>query len=136
MRRWDIDERQTGITDGTAMDPQVESLLAAMRRDGWVTEEPEVHLLPHLKKACGQTWRIVRDRLIDDGVYEVTLAIDDDLSGVALHRAAVGLLAAIAEQVFFVRQSEPRVFDCVTGMLDGDPPVFKSHGHLVRLVVE
>ncbi len=72
MRRWDIDERRTGIADGTAMDPQVESLLAGMRRDGWVTEEPEVHLLPHLKKACGETgWRIVRERLVDDGVYEV-----------------------------------------------------------------
>lgn len=136
MRRWDIDERQTGIADGTAMDPQVESLMAGMRRDGWVTEEPEVHLLPHLKKACGETWRIVGDRLLDDGVYEVTLATGEELSGVALHRAAIGLLSAIAEPVFFVRQSEPRVFDCVTGVLDGDPPGFKSHGHLVRLIVE
>lgn len=136
MRRWDIDERQTGIADGTAMDPQVQTLLASMRQDGWVTEEPEVHLLPHLRKACGDRWRIVRHRLLDDGVYELMLTLEEELSGVALHRAAVGLLAAVAEPVFFVRQSEPRVFDCVTGVLDGDPPGFKSHGHLVRLIVE
>ncbi len=136
MRRWDIDERHTGIADGSAMDPQVQTLVAAMRRDGWVTEEPEVHLLPHLKKACGERWRIVGERLLDDGVYEVRLTIGEDLSGVALHRAAVGLLAAVAEPVFFVLQSEPRVFDCVTGVLDADPPGFKSHGHLVRLIVE
>ncbi len=34
MRRWDIDERQTGIADGTAMDPHAESLVANMRRTG------------------------------------------------------------------------------------------------------
>lgn len=46
MRRWDNDERLTGIADASAMEPQVSALLDAMARDGWVAEEPEAHLLP------------------------------------------------------------------------------------------
>ncbi|GAA1014469.1 hypothetical protein Aple_047940 [Acrocarpospora pleiomorpha] len=134
-RRWDIDERQTGIADGSAMDPQVQSLLDTMKRDGWVTEEPEVRLLPHLRRACGEDWTLTTEQLLDDGVYEVTLTPSTDIEGIEVHRAAIRLLSAIAEPVFFVRQSEPGVFDCVTGVLDGDPPGFRSHGHLVRLIL-
>lgn len=134
-RRWDIDERQTGIADGSAMDPQVQSLLDTMKRDGWVTEEPQAHLLPHLRLACGQDWTLTAEQLLDDGVYEVTLTPSTHIKGIELHRAAIRLLSSIAEPVFFVRQSEPGVFDCVTGVLDGDPPGFRSHGHLVRLIL-
>ncbi|GII30842.1 hypothetical protein [Planotetraspora mira] len=135
MRRWDIDERHTGIADGSAMDPQVRKLLETMPRDGWVTEAPEEHLLPHLRRACGSEWLLLGERLLDDGVYEVTVSLSGDREGVHIHRDAIRLLSAIAEPAFFVRQSEPGVFDCVTGVLDGDPPGFKSHGHLVRLIV-
>ncbi|GAA0999200.1 hypothetical protein GCM10009555_099910 [Acrocarpospora macrocephala] len=137
-RRWDIDERQTGIADGSAMDPQVQSLLDTMKRDGWVTEEPEAHLLPHLRRACGEDWTLTTEQLLDDGVYEVTLTPTNenkDIKPIEVHRTAIRLLSAIAEPVFFVRQSEPGVFDCVTGVLDGDPPGFRSHGHLVRLIL-
>lgn len=135
MRRWDIDERQIGITDGSAMDPQVKALIDAMRRDGWVTEEPEVHLLPQLRAACGTEWDLVDERLLDDGVYEVTVSPAGGLEKSEVHRAAIRLLSVIAEPAFFVRQSAADVFDCVTGVLDGDPPGLRSHGHLVRLIV-
>ncbi|WP_285710524.1 hypothetical protein [Microtetraspora sp. NBRC 16547] len=136
MRRWDIDERQTGIADGSAMDPQVQRLLDCMKRDGWVTEEPEVHLLPHLRRACGSEWLLTGQQLLPDGVYEVTVSLAGDQEGVHIHRDAIRLLSSVAETVFFVRQSEPGVFDCVTGVLDGDSPGFKSHGHLIRLIVK
>ncbi|WP_067184238.1 hypothetical protein [Microtetraspora niveoalba] len=136
MRRWDIDERQTGIADGSAMDPEVRQLLDCMRRDGWVTEEPEVHLLPHLRRACGSAWLLTGQRLLPDGVYEVTVSLAGDQEGVHIHRDAIRLLSAVAESVFFVRQREPGVFDCVTGVLEGDSPGFKSHGHLIRLIVK
>jgi hypothetical protein len=135
MRRWDIDERLAGIADGSAMEPQVTKLLDAMRRDGWVTEEPEVHLLPHLRRACGSEWLLTSEHLLDDGVYEVTVSLAGDREGVHVHRDVIRLLSAIAEPVFFVRQTEPGVFECVTGVLEGDPPGFKGHGHLVRLIV-
>ncbi|MET8866747.1 hypothetical protein ABZW11_27720 [Nonomuraea sp. NPDC004580] len=44
-RRWDIDDRYTGVCDATAMLPAVHRLGEAMASDGWVTEGPEVHLL-------------------------------------------------------------------------------------------
>ncbi|OPG01826.1 hypothetical protein [Microbispora sp. GKU 823] len=135
MRRWDNDERLTGIADASAMEPQVSALLDAMARDGWVTEEPEVHLLPHLRRACGSEWLLTGERLLDDGVYEVTVSLAGDREGVHVLRDVIRLLSAIAETVFFVRQAAPGVFECVTGMLDGDPPGFKSHGHMVRLIV-
>ncbi|ETK34011.1 hypothetical protein [Microbispora sp. ATCC PTA-5024] len=135
MRRWDVDERGTGIADGSAMEPQVTALLDAMRRDGWVTEQPEVHLLPHLRRACGSEWLLIGERLLDDGVYEVTVSLSGDREGVHVHREVVRLLSAVAEPAFYVRQAGPGVFECVTGVLDGDPPGFKSHGHLVRLIV-
>lgn len=135
MRRWDDDERLTGIADASAMEPQVSALLGAMARDGWVTEEPEAHLLPHLRRACGSEWLLTGERLLDDGVYEVTVSLAGDREGVHVQRDVIRLLSAIAETAFFVRQTAPGVFECVTGMLDGDPPGFKSHGHMVRLIV-
>ncbi|MBP2705351.1 hypothetical protein JOL79_16160 [Microbispora sp. RL4-1S] len=135
MRRWDDDERLTGIADGSAMEPSVTRLLDAMRRDGWIAEDPQAHLLPHLRRACGAEWLLTGDRLLDDGVYEVHVSLAGDQEGVHVHRDAIRLLSAIAEPVFFVRQAGAGVFECVTGVLDGDAPGFASHGHLVRLVV-
>ncbi|MEV4807051.1 hypothetical protein AB0K18_44250 [Nonomuraea sp. NPDC049421] len=51
-RRWDIDDRFTGVCDATAMLPAVHRLGEAMASDGWVTENPEVHLLPHTATWC------------------------------------------------------------------------------------
>ncbi|WP_432931315.1 hypothetical protein ACQPZZ_11090 [Microbispora sp. CA-135349] len=134
MRRWDDDERFTGIADASAMEPQVSALLEAMTRDGWVTELPEAHLLPHLRRACGSEWLLTGERLLTDGVYEVTVSLAGDREGVHVHRDVIRLLSAIAESVFFVRQAAPGVFECVTGMLDGDSG-YASHGHMVRLIV-
>ncbi|WP_169953464.1 hypothetical protein [Microbispora sp. H11081] len=135
MRRWDSDERFTGIADASAMEPRVSALLDAMSRSGWVTERPEAHLLPHLRRACGSEWLLTRERLLDDGVYEVTVSLSGDREGVHVHRDVIRLLSSIAETVFFVRQAAPGVFECVTGVLDGDPPGYASHGHMVRLIV-
>ena len=50
-------------------------------------------------------------------------------------RAAIRLLSAIAEPSFLVRQCAADVYECVTGVMPGDPPGFASHGHLIRLLV-
>ena len=135
MRRWDGDERLTGLTDASIMRPQVSALLDVMGRDGWVAEEPEAHLLPHLRRACGSEWLLTDERLLDDGVYEVTVSLAGDREGVHVRRDVIRLLSSIAETAFFVRQAGPGVFECVTGLLDEDSPGFKSHGHMVRLIV-
>ncbi|MFC0866201.1 hypothetical protein ACFHYQ_28270 [Sphaerimonospora cavernae] len=92
-------------------------------------------MLPHLRRACGAEWLLTGERPLEDGVYEVTLSLAGDREGVHVHRDVIRLLSAIAEAVFFVRQREPGVFECVTGVLDGDSPGLGSHSHLVRLIV-
>ncbi|MGW4476358.1 hypothetical protein [Nonomuraea sp. NPDC004354] len=133
QRRWDDDERFTGVGDASAMRPAVQDLAAVMARDGWVTEDPDAHLLPHLRAVPG--WRVVAERLVEGGVYEVAARPDEPLEGIEAHRAAIRLLAAIAEPSFFVRQCGTDTFECVTGVLPGDPPGYATHGHLVRLVI-
>ncbi|PZG03093.1 hypothetical protein [Nonomuraea aridisoli] len=133
-RRWDVDERFTGVGDAAALLPVVEQLAEAMRAEGWVTEEPEAHLLPHLRRAPG--WEVLGERLLEDGVYEVRARPAAELRGIALHREVIRLLSVIAEPSFLVRQAGDAVFECVTGVMPGDPPGYRSHGHLVRVVVE
>ena len=53
VARWDGDTRGQGIGDGQAFLPWVESLLDVMARPRWISEAPELHLLPHLQAACG-----------------------------------------------------------------------------------
>ncbi|GAA3135606.1 hypothetical protein [Streptosporangium carneum] len=138
-RRWDTDDRFTGIASGEALAPAVRQLLTHLGRDGWVTEDPDAHLLPHLRRACERPdspWRLTGARLADDGVYVVDLQPLASTTEVAARelsvRDAVRLLATIAETSFFVRQVDETTVDCVTGMHDGDGP-FATHGHLIRL---
>src|SRR5947209_3029975 len=51
-RRWEGDERGRGIGDGEWIAPTVARLLDALGLSDWVAEEPDVHLLPHLRRAC------------------------------------------------------------------------------------
>ncbi|MEV7005387.1 hypothetical protein [Streptosporangium sp. NPDC051022] len=143
-RRWDSDDRFIGIASGKAIAPSVEQLLAHMGRDGWVTEEPDVHLLPRLRQVADgpdSPWRITGAHLTDDSVYVVDLAPASGADGAdRTDGAARGLpmgdvlrlLSTIAEAAFFARQIDDRTVDCAMGMLDGDG-VFATHGHLIRL---
>ncbi|TDD38461.1 hypothetical protein E1286_36225 [Nonomuraea terrae] len=121
-------------SDAAAMLPAVHRLAEVMRAGGWVTEEPEAHLLPHLRRVPG--WEVLGERLVDDGFNEVRARTGTELLGIEAHRAVIRLLSVIAEPAFLVRQAGDGVFECVTGVMPGDPPGYRSHGHLVRVVVE
>ncbi|MBF8185838.1 hypothetical protein ITP53_08800 [Nonomuraea sp. K274] len=101
QRRWNIDERFTGVSDAAAMLPAVHELEEAMRGDGWVTEDPDAHLLPHLRRAPG--WEVLGARLLDDGFYEVRARPEERPAGIGMHRAVIRLLSVIAEPTFLVR---------------------------------
>lgn len=144
IRRWDGDERGEGVADASQLAAGAGELIEAMRRPNWVAEEPELHLLPHLERACESLpLEILDARTTDDGSYEVRLAWTGDGTGVGAIRAAVfSLLGGIAEPASYVRQrradasdgSETELrFDVVTGIVDEDP--FKPHGHTLRLSV-
>jgi hypothetical protein len=143
-RRWDDDERGDGVADATQFVDGASELIAAMRRPNWVAEQPELHLLPHLQRACqALPFRILEARTSEDGAYDVRLGWAGDDAGVGVIRASIfGLLGSIAESYSYVgqRRTTPRdgsnamlTFDVVTGMVDEMP--FKPHGHTLRLSV-
>src|SRR5690348_6269845 len=88
-RRWDTDERHHGIASGAPLVPHVQRLVEHLRRDGWIAEQPEAHLLPHLR--AGSSFRISGEHLRADGVYELTLDPAADLKGVHILREAIRL---------------------------------------------
>ncbi|MFE5826676.1 hypothetical protein ACFQ7B_33675 [Streptomyces erythrochromogenes] len=138
-RRWDIDQRFTGIASGQALAPGVKRLAEVLDREGWVTEDPEAHLLHHLKRICdepGSRWHLRDARLQEDGVYEVDVEPPAGLQAAELSiRDAIMLLAPVAEASFAARQVDRSTIECVTGMLDGDGD-YAAHGHLIRLRIQ
>jgi hypothetical protein len=134
-RRWDVDERFTGVADASPAVPALEALLAACRTPGWVTEDADAHLGGHLRAECerdGAPFRWLGATQGADGVLDVEVATS--LRRNDAFRAAVALLAVVAESAFAVRRAGPWVVECVTGMLAGDGE-FATHGHTVRLTL-
>ena len=141
-RRWDGDERGDGVADAAQFLAGANELIVAMRRPNWVAEEPEVHLLPHLERACESLpLQILEARTMDDGSYEVQLGWTGDQAGVGVIRASIfSLLGGISEPASYIRQRRTEssdgaalTFDVVTGIVDDVP--FKPHGHTLRLTV-
>jgi hypothetical protein len=151
-RRWDNDDRGTGIADASAELPRIVALGAHAGRTGWVAEEPGAHLWPHLERAirtAGSPWRSARWSVDGDGRLIVDLehvGDDADRPLAAVRADAFALIGHVAETSSFVRVVElaetngreaghdrPIVqMDVVTGLLD-DETSFASHGHTVRL---
>ena len=134
--RWDPDERGIGVGDARAHLDVLDALRRAAAEPGWVAEDPEEHLGPHLHAAAGAL-AIVTDVAAPDGTFEVRLRwtgpTSPDLRSV---RAAVfGMIESVAESTTLVhehRGPDDLVFDVVTGTLAGEGP-FASHGHTLRL---
>jgi hypothetical protein len=136
-RRWDVDERGRGIASGDAFVGDLAELAELMADPGWVTEEPEAHLLPHLRWACDEPDSLLHldEARSDDEIFVVELSTTKpDLSVGELRRAAVALAAAIAEESTHIRQrrdGDVLEFDVATGTTRDAR--FAPHGHLVRL---
>jgi hypothetical protein len=141
LRRWDEDTRGDGIADALPFVSEVEELVDAMTQSGWVAEEPELHLLPHLDRACESLpFELIGTTTSDDGVFRVSLRWSGPESVGAMRAAVFELVGSFAEHASFVRQlprdedTETLGFEVVTGILDGDGP-FKGHGHTVAITV-
>jgi hypothetical protein len=149
--RWEGDDKGYGIADARAFGGLIGELLHASNLSDWVAEGPEVHLLPHLKKACertGSSLAIESSRATDDGVFTVTLRWRGAASPEAVRGAIFTLVGSVAETATYVRQRRTRpnvaadgadpepiaTFDVVTGVLSGDS-TFGAHGHVLVLKV-
>jgi hypothetical protein len=123
---------------------------------GWVAEDPDAHLLPHLRRACeqdGLPFELLGAELEEDAAYSVRLRWRGDANDLRAVRAgAFALIGAIAEGATYVRQrraaadgsvpadvdlpggGEEVVFEVATGMLEPDTS-FATHGHVLLLRV-
>jgi len=142
--RWDGDERGEGVADAAAFAGGAVELVEAMGRPNWVSEEPEVHLFPHIEQACRMLpFEIVEARPAADGSFDLRLRWTDQEWRVGLVRAAVfALVGSFAEVATYARQhrimatetgAETLLFEIVTGILDDG--LFAPHGHTVRITV-
>jgi hypothetical protein len=135
-KRWDTDDRFAGVADASGLAAGVDELAALARRPGWVAEEPEVHLVPHLRAAQVAGLRLAGCRTAEDGVLDVAAEYSPGYSRGDLRRQAWALLGAIAEPAASVREHRDGaviIFEVVTGIPDGG--VFASHGHTLRLTL-
>ena len=137
-KRWDIDERGRGIASGEAFAGHLTELADLIADPGWVTEEPEAHLLPHLEAACDEPGSPLQlDEAWSDGnIFVVELTAREPGPSIGqLRRAAITLAAAIAEESTHIRQrrdGDVLEFDIATGTAPSEAR-FALHGHLVRL---
>ncbi len=137
-RRWDGDERGTGLGDGLAGADGLRALLAAMAAPGWITEEPDAHLLPHLRRACaepGSPWTLEREAIEEAGVYRVGLTWARPAGSMrSLTADLFALVGTIAENQTHIGQAiegDAVVFQVATGMMPGDGG-FSGHGHVLE----
>lgn len=143
--RWDGDERGKGVADASALAPGAGELVDAMRMPNWVAEQPEIHLLPHVERACESLpLEVAGTRTSVDGTFELRLRCTQEEASMGEVRAVVfSLLGSFAEIATYVRQRrvDPAdasggalVFEIVTGFLPSDT-TFVPHGHTVRVSV-
>ncbi|GII62180.1 hypothetical protein Skr01_22650 [Sphaerisporangium krabiense] len=137
QRRWDTDERGFGAGDAAVFAPEVEELAALARRDAWVTEEPEVHLVPHLMAAGVPGLAVEGWNVGDDGVLNVEAVVGAHTTHRDVRRRLWALLGSIAEPATSVREHDHEgtlVVDVITGIPEGEGP-FATHGHALRVRV-
>ena len=136
-RRWDVDERGRGIASGGAFGGNLAELAELMSDPGWVAEDPEAHLLPHLEAACAEAGSPLHldAASSENEIFVVDLSTSkSELSVGQIRRAAVALVAAIVEESTHIRQrreGDVLEFDVATG--SSGETRFAPHGHLVRL---
>ncbi|MFN2591250.1 MAG: hypothetical protein ABR532_00225 [Candidatus Dormibacteria bacterium] len=138
--RWDGDAGGPGIGSAESLAPGVRRLVDDMSEGGWVTEDPETHLLPHIRRFCEEsegTWALVSAGL-DGPAFVVTLRWTFEPARIgALRQCVYALLGSFSESTSYIRQrvaDDQVVYEVATGILEGDS-TFRGHGHLVRLHV-
>ena len=135
-RRWDIDERGHGVADARQFADSARELVAAMETTDWVTEEPEAHLLPHIRRiSAASPLSLLAAEVDEDGVLVVELRWEGgDESHWPEVWKVIGSFAESASYLHHRRENGTEAFEVVTGMLAGQTH-FAPYGHTVRLRV-
>lgn len=140
--RWDPDERGIGVADARGHLATLDALRQVADEDGWVAEEPEKHLLPHLVEFARTAPDLGIESAVTapDGTYEIVARwvgpADPDRRTV--RAAAFVLVGVVAEGATVVHETRgadgAAIYEVVTGLLPEDTP-FATHGHTVRVRV-
>jgi hypothetical protein len=133
-RRWDSDTRLVGIADAHPIAGDVRRLARACTEAGWIAEDANIDLGPHLQEACdapGPPWHWMVASQRSDDTYVVDVEHTPTTSG-EVWEDAVRLLSTVAENSFHVRRVDDHTVECITGVLPGDSS-FAPHGHTIRL---
>ena len=112
-----------------------------MDSEGWVAEDPEAHLLSHLRRACADG-RLPLELVGPRPPRRAAFVVDVRWTGApgswrGARVAATPCWPSVAEPSTFVRErheDDVLVLDAATGVLDGDGP-FAAHGHVLVLRV-
>ena len=135
-RRWDTDARRHGVADARASLPAIRELEELAATPDWVAEDPESHLMPHLRSgfdAAGMT--ITAFAVEASGLLTVRVRASARRPA-ELRSAMWAVLGEVAELSSHVREShagELVVFEVVTGVPPGGE--FATHGHTLRIEV-
>jgi hypothetical protein len=124
------------VGDGRRLTPGAAELTDAMTLPGWVAEQPEVHLSPHLRAWLEHHDVFTLDgvEVDEDGAYLMDLTWQGrlgDLRGV--RAAAYSLIGSVAETASYVRQRRGDgliTYEVATGIV-GDDAHFDTHGHVL-----
>ena len=137
-KRWDTDERGHGIGDASAHLPAINELAELAARPDWVTEDPEEHLLPGLRRGAEATGLTITSfAATPDGTFTIHVKGASGKSRREVRQAAWTTLGEVAELASVVREIHAEgdtVFEVVTGNPEGGR--FATHGHSLRLVVD
>ncbi len=137
-RRWDTDTRGKGIASARSLAGPVLDLLLAAGDPDWVAEDPDTHLLPHLRRDCEDDRSPVhfRDAHFVDGTYIVELEwLSSSVTAREIRAVAYRLIGSIAESSTNVVERVDGwevLYDVVTGMVAGQTR-WAPHGHAVQL---
>jgi hypothetical protein len=140
--RWDPDPRGTGVGDATSHLAALDALREVSALPRWVAEEPEAHLLPHLReavRAAGANLAIDASSTDPDGSFlvDVHWVGAPGADARAIRVASLALIASVTESMTAIRERHDAgrtVYEVVTGTLPGDT-TFATHGHTMRLRV-
>ncbi len=136
-RRWDNDEIGHGVASAAGHLAAINELADLAAQPAWVTEDPEAHLLPGLRRGAESAGLTITSFAIDpEGCFAVHLMGASAMSRRDLRQAAWTILGAVAELSSHVRElrtDDTVTFETVTGNPAGDGP-FVTHGHTLRLV--
>ncbi|HEX8919298.1 MAG TPA: hypothetical protein VF898_12400, partial [Chloroflexota bacterium] len=142
QRRWDGDVRGKGVAGGASATGDLQRLIADMAAPDWIAEDPEIHLLPHLRSFIerqGSPWRLISAEASSDDRYLVHVAwVGERLSRGRLRAEAFALIGSIAENSTHVKERRTdhgADYEVATGILTGDSG-WLGHGHVLLIHVD